>query len=140
MTLQFLRQEMDKILEIVCETSHSKCSTIMATRDDDVKKMAKEDIIEYMKAPLAFLKKCETLLPFNKRVNVLRGIMTSQGQLYLDEFNKTRIRSLKLLLQQEKWGPVDTIPQQYQAYINQFVQGQPIIQEAAKEKKRKFLI
>ncbi|KAL0482810.1 Vps54 [Acrasis kona] len=119
-TLHFLRQEMDKALETCCEVGQSRASTLLSTRDEDVKKMSKDDILTYMKLPQEFINKCEQVLSNSKRINVLRTTMTSQGQLFLEEFDKTRISNLNLLLHNESWKPAPQIPVQFQLYVDEF--------------------
>lgn len=83
--------------------------------------MKKEQIVDIMAKSFDFIAKCEKFLAKDRKINALRGTLTSMGSSYLDEFHKKQMDQIKLLMHSEQWTPEAMVPKSYQDIVMNWI-------------------
>lgn len=104
---------------------HSVCTLYFINTihisEKDIKVLRKNQIIDLMAKSFDFISKCEKLLIKDRKVNALRGTLTSMGSSYLDEFHKQQMDQIKLLMHSEQWTPEAAVPKSYQDIVMNWI-------------------
>ncbi len=126
-----LIQEMEKCKDSVFEFVGIQCSQYITPRESEMLKLSKEEVMECIQQLYSYLQKCEKLS--GKKLDILRGTINSQGQIFLEGFHKTQVNKLVLLLRQETWNWEGTpVPQEFQETVKQITQ-QTTLKEPTEE-------
>jgi hypothetical protein len=115
--------EINNIFEGVCDICHHHCYLIFKNRNSSIESISKEDLLSIMEYSYAFIDNTEKLFSVekDKKMNSLRGILSTQSQIYLDSFDQDRLVNFKNIMDLESWGWELNISPNYQHSLDEFL-------------------
>eukprot|EP01080_Neovahlkampfia_damariscottae_P012152 gene12152-5642_t len=131
-TTTYLNTELEilKIFEGICEICHHHCYLIFKNRNSLMSDISKEDLLSIMEYSFSFIENTEKLFNEEKKMKSLRGILSTQSQIYLDSFDQDRLINFKKILELENWSWEPSISKSNQLLLDDF-----LINEEKLEKK-----
>ena len=83
--------------------------------------ISKEDLLSIMEYSFSFIESTEKLFENEKKMKSLRGILSTQSQIYLDSFDQNRLINFKKILELESWSWELNISQTNQFLVDEFL-------------------